>query len=464
MNFLFKKIEVWFLILVIFVGLISLILFGGILLHEIKGGIRFPKIQKTALFFAEIPSNLFRIIKTYTDPMHQVKVIRVNDFKGKSDLNLYRKVERDYILLLSRFDGDLNESVVEAYDLKNFEIIHKWNLNLDEILKKIDFKESLEFKDLKDRDQTNFAMRAPFVDSQGNLLFSSNSPLIKVDFCGNLLWINQEDNFHHSIEEDHENNIWTGSYIFPYKFKFSPKESNIEFMDDGIAKISVKSGETLFNKSLAQIFYENGYLSEILGKLNYYSSDPIHLNDIQPVLSDGKYWKKGDLFLSLRNLSMIIQYRPENNKILKMISGPFINQHDVDIISENEIGIFNNNAYNTVRGRLQYDQHELYDNSNIIIYNFENNKFVEKYPDILNDYKIKTETQGLFEILPDKSMLIEEQNRGRLVFLSENAQLEWEYVNKNSKGEILGLNWSRIIHNKNKVDLIRENSKKGCND
>ena len=49
-----------------------------------------------------------------------------------------------------------------------------------------------------------------------------------------------------------------------------------------------------------------------------FKSDPTHLNDIQPVLKDGPYFKKGDLFLSLKFLSMVILYRPETNKIIKV--------------------------------------------------------------------------------------------------------------------------------------------------
>ena len=85
------------------------------------------------------------------------------------------------------------------------------------------------------------------------------------------------------------------------------------------------------------------------------------------------------------------------------------------------------------------------------------------HSDILKKIKLKTETQGLFEILPDKSVLIEEQNRGRLIFLNEKGDLEWEFINKNSKGEIFDLNWSIIIHNKDKINLIREYSKMDCN-
>ena len=54
-----------------------------------------------------------------------------------------------------------------------------------------------------------------------------------------------------------------------------------------------------------------------------YSKDPLHLNDIEPVLYDGNYMKKGDLLLSVRNISLIILYRPSNNKILKIIEENF---------------------------------------------------------------------------------------------------------------------------------------------
>ena len=67
--------------------------------------------------------------------------------------------------------------------------------------------------------------------------------------------------------------------------------------------------------------------------------DVIHINDVQPVEISNKYMEKGDLFISIRTLSSIIQYRPKNNKIIRYIKGPFIKQHDVDILGNAEIAI-----------------------------------------------------------------------------------------------------------------------------
>ena len=82
----------------------------------------------------------------------------------------------------------------------------------------------------------------------------------------------------------------------------------------------------------------------------------MHLNDIQPVLYDGNYMKKGDLLLSVRNISLIILYRPSNNKILKIIEGEFLNQHDVDIINDSTISIYNNNLLRGVNKRKIIDK------------------------------------------------------------------------------------------------------------
>ena len=82
-----------------------------------------------------------------------------------------------------------------------------------------------------------------------------------------------------------------------------------------------------------------------------YNHDPIHLNDIEPVLADGPYWKKGDLFLSLRNVSAVMLYRPSTDEIVWIKRGPWIAQHDVDILDDHRIGIYDNAVEERARRR-----------------------------------------------------------------------------------------------------------------
>merc|ERR1712093_251491 len=128
--------------------------------------------------------------------------------------------------------------------------------------------------------------------------------------------------------------------------KYVTKYALKDFLDDSITKINT-NGKILYNKSVTEILIENNIVPENFALKSYLSKvdDPIHLNDIEPALSDTEYWKKGDVFLSPRHQSAIIHYRPSTNKVINYITGPFAEQHDVDIISNSEISIFDNNNF-----------------------------------------------------------------------------------------------------------------------
>ena len=118
-------------------------------------------------------------------------------------------------------------------------------------------------------------------------------------------------------------------------------------------------------------------------------------------------------------------------------------QHDVDIISDKEISIFNNN--NSVLKNSKF--------SEVVVYNFETNTFSKKFNQQLQNENFKTKYQGLAEILKDSSMLIEESLHGRLILFNKDGEKEWEFVNKDKKGDIYFISWSRIIED---IDFITE--------
>ena len=182
-----------------------------------------------------------------------------------------------------------------------------------------------------------------------------------------------------------------------------------------------------------------------------YHNDIIHLNDIQPALKDGPYWNKGDLFLSSKGLSAIIHYRPSTDKVVNMLRSPFLSQqHDVDIINDNTIYIFNNNRYTIPTG------YKLFENSKIISYNFKTQKYSEEYESATSDNEIKTDFGGLFQLLDNGNFMIEEQEHGRLLIFNKEEELIWEFVNKSKKNKVYALRWSRIIKDQNLIKSFYE--------
>ena len=462
---MFKKIEMWILYLAILCSILFAIFFGVLVRQELVGTVKLGHISKFAVFLSEIPMNVKKIFQVAKDPGIERSVGA--HFEGK--YGFVGEHKRDGIfLLLSRYDGDIKEAVVELIELKGFKLIHRWNPDVKLINDRIDTNRE-EYKLLnRDFHENRYKIDSPILDNDGSLIIHPNgSALVKIDSCNDIVWINDEDHFHHMGQLDNEGNLWIPSSIFPYSIdeKIVGKKYG-DFMDDAITKIS-SEGNIIFQKSVLQIFLDNN-LESLFFSNQIFDGDPIHLNDIQPVSSDSKFWKKGDLFLSLRTPNMIMQYRPKNNKIINMITGPFINQHDVDIISKKEISIFNNNLYyfkgpRVDGGNLHFDGiHELR-NAEVIIYDFEKKRFRKKFEDSMILHNVQTSVQGLSEIMDDGSLFVEETQRGRLLFFDNKGDLQWEYINKAKNSKNYALGFSKILYsNKILLNSIKKLKNKQC--
>ena len=446
---MFKKIELWIVVLLCIFVVIFTILYGALLRHHYIGGQRFQTLQKVTVFFAEIPNNIkninFRktkggkiIIENKSDTPSVL-----SRHKDKPRFKRYISSDREVLLVLPRYDGNLLRSVVEIIDLNTFEVLHTYKHDINSMNNLIDPTKKENERVKIDHAEIRFAYQHPLITKNFEMISIGSDVIFKTDFCSNLIWINQEERFHHSIMLDSNENIWVGSQMFPYSDLISNYINDYGFRDDAIAKINQK-GQILFIKSVIEILIENKIKGENI--LQIY--DSIHLNDIEPTFNDTEYWKKGDLFISMRHQPAIIHYRPTTNKIINYIKGPFYQQHDVDVISDKEISIFNNNP------PVENSKY-----SEVLIYNFETKTFSKKFNKQLQQNDFKTISDGLADILNDGSMLVEEQNYGRLIFFNKDGEKEWEFVNKDDKGNIYVLSWSRIIEDKNLISKLKEKIK-----
>ena len=122
---MFKKIELWIVSLIFLIFIIISILFGAVLNYHYNGGTLFPKIRKTAVFIAEIPRNVINIsfglnkkgqlLITNQDDMPPI----FNKHKNKKKFERFIFNDREALLVLPRYDGDLKRSIVEVIDLND---------------------------------------------------------------------------------------------------------------------------------------------------------------------------------------------------------------------------------------------------------------------------------------------------------------------------------------------------------
>ena len=89
-----------------------------------------------------------------------------------------------------------------------------------------------------------------------------------------------------------------------------------------------------------------------IGRSDISVVDPLNINDVEEVVSNTNFTNKGNLFLSLGHTNMILLINPYTKKILWKLHDKLFHQHDVDIINDDEIAIFNNNRIITNKDKV----------------------------------------------------------------------------------------------------------------
>ncbi len=420
--------RLWQALLIILASVVAALLFATL---AVGGLDKYANpVERFAYLVADGPRLAWRLLLDTVRGANPY-LARAQRFAGEAGWTAFGAGEGS--VLLSRYDGDARRGVVELVDGATGKVVHVWRPDIDAINAQTKLPEKvLNLK--RDFAEHRYVMHHPYALDDGSLLFHGmGSPLVRIDACSRVTWTLDGD-FHHSIERDADGDFWTGEALHPPVAPFVDEN----FDDDAIARFSAE-GALLFRKSVAVILIENGFRHLVYSNESY-EVDPIHLNDVEPVLEDGPYWKKGDLFLSMRHLSMVALYRPSTNEIIWSKQGPWMMQHDVDIISDHEIAIFNNNAMVAPNGPRTHGA------STIVIYDFAADSVREPFKAGFDRHDIRTESAGLFRLLSDGAVMVEEHDYGRLLAMDADGTLRWTFINRALKdGRVFQLGWSRFL-------------------
>ena len=81
-----------------------------------------------------------------------------------------------------------------------------------------------------------------------------SSPMFKINFCSELVWINDEEGYHHSLNLDEEENIWTNATIYPHSefVKKRIKDYGV-LQEDAVIKLA-KMAECFLKKASLKFY------------------------------------------------------------------------------------------------------------------------------------------------------------------------------------------------------------------
>ena len=395
-------------------------------------------VGKAALWSAELPELIKKVIGSNFGTKNPLflenKFPNVDDF-DEMEFNL-----NGYHILLSSHSEIHDQTTTRLIDLKSKNVIREWIVDYQDVYNRLDSTGTAVLKLLNHIEAGKIdkyrarPKHALLLEDQSIVFNMSHGPAIRLDSSSNIQWM-LNGHYHHSVELDHEGNLWIPYADYEGKFY-----KDLGMRDDAICKISPE-GEILFKKSIIEILIENGYRGHVFGDL--IKEDAIHLNDIQPVHTDSKYWKKGDVFISVRSGSIAILYRPETNEVIWLKRGPWLLQHDIDVLDSTRISIFGNNTIKKHAANLAMPHFYLNTTNDLYVYDFETDQVNNPYKSVFGSMNIATPTQGMLDHQND-FIYVEETDNGRHLFL-DSASCKFQFIELIDDGKVSFPSWSRIL-------------------
>ncbi len=338
-------------------------------------------------------------------------------------INIPEKAYDAYTLITSMWN---DTSGFKLIDMDGTELYH-WNVSLNKIWSASSFG--------KDRvTDWDVDIHGTIVYPNGDLLLNFNTRgLLKVDKHSKTIW-SLKDEYHHTIFEDEDGNLWIPSREILYKPDKKLPLLKPPYYKDYICVIS-PDGEIIKRTSLLEIFYKSGMESLLLADgsrlVEKVANDITHLNDIEVLSSKyAKYYpqfNEGDYMVSLRHLNLIMVIDRSTDIIKWSMIGPFLRQHDPDFTQNGDILVFDNRTDDSLGEILGGSRILSIDprsrNVNVSYQGNSKNSFFSNIA-------------GKQQLLPNGNLLITEHGAGRVFEVNDNDEVVWSYVNRYDEDEV----------------------------
>ncbi len=385
-------------------------------------------------------NNIINILTYF--PRNLVELNNKENLVSKSDVYVktdsgftsINKLEKDLFLL----GGNWKEEEGWTVELKN--------LKSSEVLKTWQVKEENYNEEKSPRLYPNAEVANPILLKDSSLIVGQigSFNLFKLNSSSEVVWENHDYYIHHAMNLDAKGNIWVCARKEEAQAKLGNGKNTKPYIDDLLVLINQNDGSLIYKKSVIEILKENNlsaYAFGMNGTIDGVASkyDPVHLNDIEPDLKTGNVW------LSFRNTSTIMLFNPSENKVLRVINGDLVHQHDVDIINDSVISVFNNNSITGLVSDLNPNlRTDSLPTSQVVLIDLKTGEFWEEHS-IKNIY---TATEGLCEYLGGELWFVEEQNAGKIHVFDNNVLVYSNYYEK--EGDYSELpHWSRVYKDLN---------------
>lgn len=259
--------------------------------------------------------------------------------------------------------------------------------------------------------------------------------MVKLDKDSNLLW-KYDGRVHHDFSVDEAGQIYGLAHEIRKEKCPAAPHLKAPMLEDFVVVVS-PDGKELKRIPILESFAKSKF-SHCLNTIESNSKgDHTHTNDVEIITEafakHHKFCSAGDVMISLRNPSILAIMNLEREEIVWAARGLWQEQHDPDVLDNGNILIFDNQG-----------NKGLYGMSRIMEWNPATNAIDWCYEGS-EDEPFQSASRGCEQVLPNGNLLITESNNGRLVEVTRDKKIAWEYHNPhrdNEKGQLVAVLYS----------------------
>lgn len=244
--------------------------------------------------------------------------------------------------------------------------------------------------------------------------------LVKLDRNSEVIW-RYAGHAHHDVDVGPDGRVYVLTHEFTTDELVNLDRLAPPRLDDFLVILSPDGVEEKKIR-LIDLVSDSPYRQVLYTVSSYALADPLHANDVD-VITEAQaavfpFGEAGQVMLSFRELGAIAVIDVDEEKLVWLTRGPWIGQHDPDILANGNILLFDN------YGNYRFDNGV----SRVIEFDPRTMEIVWQYAgddaDPL-DSLIRADQQRL----ANGNTLITESNGGRIVEVTRNGDIVWEYLN-----------------------------------
>jgi Arylsulfotransferase (ASST) len=245
--------------------------------------------------------------------------------------------------------------------------------------------------------------------------------LAKINKDSEVLW-SYLGHVHHDVEVGEDGRVYAISQHIQEQSIDGLPELDPPILEETIVVLT-PDGEKIKEVSVFEAVAKTPFRSTMrVAETDDYTGDYFHVNDVEPIgTATAQEWpfaEAGQVLVSIRDLNALAVMDLDDEAVVWLARGPWVLQHDSDILEDSKIMLFDNLGDFANGGR-----------SRVLEFDPVTYEVTRRYGSTAEE-QLFSPWAGSQQQLPNGNVLITEATKGRLVEVTPQGDVVWEYFSE----------------------------------